>query len=136
MEGTFTESSDQRFKTHIAPLGHTMDPLQVVHQLQGVSYVNRYGRSCVGFLAQNVQECLPQAVREDSEGNLSVAYGNMVALVAEALKQHVRECNRGKSDKESVNKCETVSERAIRAMQTLLAFLMFVFLLGVVAHTQ
>jgi hypothetical protein len=40
----------------------------------------------VGVIAQEVQAVLPEAVQGNTETGLSVAYGNMVALLIEALK--------------------------------------------------
>ena len=45
---------------------------------------NVLGRK-TGVIAQHVQKVLPEAVMEDEDGYLSVAYGNMVGL--EAIKQ-------------------------------------------------
>jgi hypothetical protein len=38
-------------------------------------------------IAQEVQAVQPELVQEDSEGRLSVAYGNMVGLLIEAIKE-------------------------------------------------
>jgi hypothetical protein len=39
-----------------------------------------------GLIAQEVQSVLPEAVLEGEDGMLSVAYGNMVGLLVEAVK--------------------------------------------------
>jgi len=41
----------------------------------------------VGVIAQEVQAVLPEVVKEDENGMLSVGYGNMVALLVEAVKE-------------------------------------------------
>ena len=46
-----------------------------------------------GLLAQEVREVLPEAVMEDKEGKLSVAYGNMMALAINAIKELKAEIN-------------------------------------------
>jgi len=40
-----------------------------------------------GVIAQEVQVVLPEAVKADSTGKLSVAYGNMVGLLIEGIKE-------------------------------------------------
>ena len=40
-----------------------------------------------GVIAQEVLEVLPEAVLGDEEGHYSVAYGNMVGLLIEAIKE-------------------------------------------------
>ena len=46
-----------------------------------------------GLLAQEVREVLPEAVMEDKDGKLSVAYGNMMALAINAIKELKAEIN-------------------------------------------
>ena len=46
------------------------------------------------FIAQEVQKVLPEVVYQDNNGDLSVAYGNMVGLIrAFTLLYHNRICN-------------------------------------------
>ena len=45
----------------------------------------------MGVVAQEVQQVAPELVLEDSEGTLSVAYQNMVALLIEAVKEQSAE---------------------------------------------
>ena len=81
--GTLTQASDARFKTDIAPLG---DVLSRLGGIRGVTYrftsehAGPAGRQ-VGLLAQEVQRAFPELVHEDSEGQLSVAYGNFTAVL-------------------------------------------------------
>jgi len=59
--------------------------------LRGVTFAlcnDPNGRRGTGLIAQEVQAVLPEAVRADSEtGLLSVAYGNVVGLLVEAIHQ-------------------------------------------------
>ena len=45
----------------------------------------------VGLLAQEVQAEFPELVREDAEGNLSVAYGNFTAVLLVAIQEQQQE---------------------------------------------
>jgi peptidoglycan hydrolase CwlO-like protein len=47
---------------------------------------NVIGRK-TGVIAQHVQKVLPEAVIEDEDGYLSVAYGNMMGLAINAIKE-------------------------------------------------
>jgi hypothetical protein len=40
-----------------------------------------------GVIAQDVEKVLPEAVRENEDGFKNVAYGNMVGLLIEAIKE-------------------------------------------------
>ena len=50
-----------------------------------------------GVIAQEVQKVLPEAVKESNDGYLSVAYGNMVGLLIEGMKEQHKEIEELKS---------------------------------------
>jgi hypothetical protein len=57
-------------------------------QLNGVTFTRKdTGERGTGLVAQNLQTVLPEAVLADKEGMLSVAYGNTVGLLIEAMKE-------------------------------------------------
>ena len=82
-QGTFVASSDERLKSDIQQL---TDCLQIVTSLSGKSYIKN-GQVEIGLIAQQVQKVLPQVVKEGSDGYLAVAYGNIVAVLIEAVKE-------------------------------------------------
>ena len=45
------------------------------------------GAEGIGVIAQEVEEVIPQVVHADSNGKLSVAYGNLVSVLIEAVKE-------------------------------------------------
>jgi len=57
------------------------------------------GKRVIGLIAQEVQRVVPEVVHEDENGILSVSYTEIVPIVIEALKQHMKEC---RDDKEHV----------------------------------
>lgn len=79
--GTLTETSDRRLKTNIEPLQNS---LEKVLSLQGVSF-NKNGEKNIGLIAQDVQLVIPEVVKEGEY--LSIAYGNLVGLLIEAVKE-------------------------------------------------
>lgn len=82
--GNVTAYSDERLKKDIA----TIDcALALVQQLRGVRYTRREDdQRNIGVVAQEVQKVLPEVVLNDA-GYLSVAYGNMVGVLIEAVKE-------------------------------------------------
>ena len=44
------------------------------------------GEHNIGFIAQEIEKIIPELVRE-SQGTKSVAYGNVTALLVEAIKE-------------------------------------------------
>ena len=81
----FITSSDKRIKKDINTIE---DGLRKVSELRGVTYTNtRTNKSCVGVIAQEVEEVLPDVVHEGEDGMKAVAYGNMVGVLIEAVKE-------------------------------------------------
>lgn len=87
MSGNITAYSDIRLKTDIEVIS---DALNKVCTLRGVTYTRIEGNERqTGVIAQEVQAVLPEAVKigEDVDQTLSVAYGNLVGLLIEAIKE-------------------------------------------------
>ena len=85
----FFYTSDERLKTNIEDL---RDPLERVCSLRGVSFNwKSTGEKEMGFIAQEVKKTEPSLVSlnnaDDKDSMLSVKYGNIVALVVEAIKK-------------------------------------------------
>jgi hypothetical protein len=91
--GLLTENSDARFKTDIEPL---TDVLARIQGIRGVTFRFKNEQSApagrqLGLLAQEVQQAFPELVHEDSQGYLSLAYGNFTAVLLEAIKEQQSE---------------------------------------------
>lgn len=87
MAGNITAYSDIRLKTDIEVIS---DALNKVCTLRGVTYERiDSGERQTGVIAQEVQAVLPEAVMvgADEDATLSVAYGNLVGLLIEAIKE-------------------------------------------------
>lgn len=80
-DGDVTAFSDERLKTNIKTIENSLDK---VLSLRGVSY-EKDGKSSIGVIAQEVEKILPEVVH-DGEFK-SVAYGNIVGLLIEAIKE-------------------------------------------------
>ena len=79
----FNTTSDKRLKSNINVLENA---LSKVKQLEGVSF-SMNGDAKIGLIAQDVQRVLPEVVNQKEDGYLSVAYGNIVGLLIEAIKE-------------------------------------------------
>ena len=82
--GNITANSDARIKTNVQTISGA---LQKVIGMRGV-YFDRIGTNIknVGVIAQEIEAIVPELVRE-SDGMKSVAYGNIVAVLIEAIKE-------------------------------------------------
>ena len=80
-----TAFSDRRLKSCLETIN---DPLDKVDELTGYTYKRiDTGQWQTGLIAQDVQKVLPEAVVETDDGTLSVAYGSMMGLMVEAIKE-------------------------------------------------
>jgi hypothetical protein len=83
--GNVTAYSDLRLKKDIEVIPNALDKVSAI---KGVTYTNIDGEERrTGVIAQDIIEVLPEAVQEDENGMLSVAYGNIVGLLIEAIKE-------------------------------------------------
>ncbi len=80
--------SDQRLKQNIHPLENALTKLQ---GLRGVSFKwkdkAQGAETQIGLIAQEVEKVLPELVSTDSEGYKSIAYGQLTAVLIEAIKE-------------------------------------------------
>ena len=82
--GDITAYSDARLKTHIETITGALDR---VRKLRGVTFSRRdTGNRGVGLIAQELAPIVPEAVMTHEDGLLSVAYGNLVGVLIEAVK--------------------------------------------------
>jgi hypothetical protein len=79
--------SDARVKDNVQTIEA---PLDLVTKLRGVTYTRKDSEDKsrkVGVIAQEVLPILPEVVQKDTNGNYSVAYGNIVGVLIEAIKE-------------------------------------------------
>jgi len=81
--GNVTAYSDERLKSNITTIAGALDKIVA---LRGVSYT-KDGKAEIGVIAQEVQSVVPEVVHDTPDGYLSVAYGNLVGLLIEAVKE-------------------------------------------------
>ena len=86
--GNVTAYSDIRRKKDLLKIDNALDK---VEQLTGYTYTNKLdNKRYTGLIAQDVQKVLPEAVNTETDGHLSLAYGNMAGLLVEAVKELTR----------------------------------------------
>lgn len=80
-----TAFSDRKLKTNLEQIENALDK---VTELTGYIYerIDQPGHKHTGLIAQDVEKVLPEAV-SDNDGTLSVAYGNLMGLMVEAIKE-------------------------------------------------
>jgi hypothetical protein len=73
--------------------------------LRGVEY-NKIGseEKSLGVIAQEIREVLPEVVKEQEDGMLSVAYGNITAVLIEAIKEQQKQIEELKAQLDGLTK--------------------------------
>lgn len=80
---TAYNTSDERLKEDIKTL---TDSLDKVSKMRGVSFTSKKdGKKCVGVIAQEMQNVLPEVVEEGEDGYLYVAYANIIGVLINAI---------------------------------------------------
>lgn len=92
--GDVSAFSDKALKTNVSQI---QNALETVSNLTGVTY-EKDGKHSLGLIAQDVQAVLPELVHR-SGGHLSVVYGNLVAVLIEAIKELKAEVQSLKAEK-------------------------------------
>ena len=96
--------SDARVKDNVTTVENALDK---VKSLRGVTYTRKDDDTKslkVGVIAQEVLPILPEVVQQDNNGNYSVAYGNMVGVLIEAIKEQQRQIDDLKYLLQTINK--------------------------------
>ena len=88
MAGNITAYSDSRLKENVEVIGNALSKVQA---MRGVTFtrndVDDKEERHAGVIAQEVEVVFPEVVSENNEGIKNVAYGNMVGLLIEAVKE-------------------------------------------------
>jgi len=89
VDGVVMSSSDKRIKNNITSIDNALDKIE---KLSGVFYYynsnsNFNNHRQMGLIAQEVKEVIPEVVYEDEKGYLNIAYGNLMGVVIEAIKE-------------------------------------------------
>ena len=87
-----TAFSDARVKENVEVVENAIEKIKAI---RGVTFTRNYvedkNKRHAGVIAQEILAVLPEAVSEDLNGHYSVAYGNLNALLIEAIKEQQKE---------------------------------------------
>ena len=87
--GTITANSDIRIKSNITKIENA---LEKVSQINGYTYNTNYDdKRHGGVIAQEIDKVFPEIVNTGNDGLMGVEYGNISALLIEAIKEQKKE---------------------------------------------
>jgi hypothetical protein len=85
IHGNTIQDSDIRIKYDLRPIESALDKIE---KLTGYTYQKLHQPTRqTGLVAQEVQQVLPEAVYEQEDGILGLAYGNLMGLMVEGIKE-------------------------------------------------
>ena len=98
---SFIYTSDKNLKTKVKTLDNSLEKIQ---KLRGVSFEwTKNGEEEIGFIAQEVEGIYPELVETNELNNLkSLKYGNITAILVEALKEQQKEIDLLKAEIEKL----------------------------------
>jgi hypothetical protein len=78
--------SDERVKTDLKKIENALEKLKKINGYTFIRTDETSNKRYAGVIAQEIQDVLPEVVY-DQDDRLSVAYGNLAALIIEAVKE-------------------------------------------------
>lgn len=81
--------SDEKYKKDLKRIEN---PIEKIKQVSGYTYTRiDTGNRQTGVIAQELEKVLPEAVQTDGNGDKSVAYGNVIGLLIECIKDQQKQ---------------------------------------------
>lgn len=82
---SFRARSDKRLKENIQNIDNS---LNIIQQLSAKKYnfKNTKNKESYGFIAQDMEEVLPDLVQKDDAGMRTISYGEIIPILSEAVK--------------------------------------------------
>lgn len=81
----FSTASDERLKTNIKSLTNSLD---IINNIQGrrFNYNQELDVDSIGFIAQEIEQYVPEAVSERLDGYKTISYDMIIPILVEAVK--------------------------------------------------
>ena len=94
MRGETSFTSDRRLKNNISKFNEALD---TVMKFEGVNFTwkkDKNNKKQYGFIAQQIQEIIPELVNTDENNGLSVNYIGVIPILVEAIKEQQKLINK------------------------------------------
>ena len=91
--GNITAFSDVRLKENIKPIENAIEKVSAINGVTFTRIDDEENIKYAGLIAQEVEEVLPEVVRENEDGYKTLDYGNVAGLLVEAIKDLKEEIN-------------------------------------------
>ena len=93
--GDVTAYSDERLKTNVTTIENALTKVQAMRgvMFDKVDSLSGETKHSTGVIAQETESVLPEVVHNNDTGYKSVAYGNIVGVLIEAIKEQQEQIN-------------------------------------------
>ena len=93
--GDVTAYSDERLKTNVTTIENALTKVQAMRgvMFDKVDSLSGETKHSTGVIAQETESVLPEVVHNNDTGYKSVAYGNIVGVLIEAIKEKQEQIN-------------------------------------------
>tara|TARA_E500000305_G_scaffold35638_1_gene27084 strand:- start:13 stop:540 length:528 start_codon:yes stop_codon:yes gene_type:complete len=88
-----TAFSDIRLKENIKPIENAIEKVSAINGVTFTRIDDEEDIKYAGLIAQEVEEVLPEVIRENRDGYKTLDYGNVTGLLVEAIKDLKEEIN-------------------------------------------
>lgn len=85
--GAYTNLSDERAKTNIAPLAYGLNEIMALNPISFT--INHTGQDGLGFSAQQVERILPELVSTDNDGIMGICYDGIIPVLVKHCQDEV-----------------------------------------------
>jgi hypothetical protein len=118
-QGSQGPPSDKRLKDNITPIKHVLEKTEKINGVmfewdkehtkikdnKSIGFQEAFSGDSIGFIAQDLEEVIPEIVFTDDEGWKSVNYGQMVSLGVGGIQEQKRRID---SIYERINKLKQI----------------------------
>ncbi|MBX5484120.1 MAG: tail fiber domain-containing protein [Myxococcaceae bacterium] len=98
-DGTARTLSDGALKVDVQPVEDALGRLEALRPVS-FAWADRRGPRRMGLIAQEVEQVLPELVGRTKDGHATVAYGDLVPLLVQAVRELSEEVRRLKAERE------------------------------------
>jgi hypothetical protein len=85
--GDITALSDEKYKNNIITIDNSLDKIEAMRGVYFNKSNDDINKRHIGLIAQEVEKIIPEVIIESEDTGKSIAYGNLIGLLIEGIKE-------------------------------------------------
>ena len=85
--GDITALSDEKYKNNIITIDNSLDKIEAMRGVYFNKSNDDSNKRHIGLIAQEVEKIIPEVIIESEDTGKSIAYGNLIGLLIEGIKE-------------------------------------------------